>query len=187
MISGQRIRLIVAALGDDGIEMLHCGSKDPNLITGAHGYFKSDVWTDPVDRDKTTHNVGCIGRSLHTLVAKFKTKTDGLVVKIDCEGGEWSMMRNRQSDEAVRSADYLTMEAHTFGGSLNGATYEEIANWTNRFAETHDALIPEIEQCCQGGFMLGLLKKGFVSEERTDRLKRHFLQQVAGRATILTD
>lgn len=188
MIEDQNIKLLPVPFGPDGTEMFHAGTNEYTQVTGAHGFMPSAMWVDSLvfkSKDGSVlvegkPTVGTIGRSLATLLAKFKTSEPGLLVKIDCECGEWSMIRDPQSDDAIRMADYLTMEVHTFGGSLRGVTWEEVAGWANRFSNTHSVLMPSREASSPAGFIMGFLRQGFLPDDLLGRLKRHYEEQVNG-------
>ena len=66
-----------------------------------------------------------------------------VVVKIDCEGGENSIISHKPSNDMLRCADYITGEYHHFAahGGVLEQVKTETAEWLDGFGDTHDVVV----------------------------------------------
>lgn len=80
---------------------------------------------------------------LSTLIQKHGIK-DRYFLKIDCEGGEWSILSDKKSNEIFANAKGIGIEIHfshdrcTLEANKNLPKWEVFHEWINQFNNTHE-------------------------------------------------
>lgn len=106
-------------------------------------YLSKTVGLNSIDNrdDYELSNIETI--TIKELFEEYVKPTDKVIVKMDIEGGENSLMGDVDSVKCLLRADYFVMEYHNFGAT--GQDLETVTNLTNefmnRFKETHNTEI----------------------------------------------
>jgi len=130
---------IPRALGRGSVYRCH------NTLTGPHETYLSEglgySWKDFENDYYTKQEIQCI--SLSELFDTHHHPRFKCVVKLDCEGGENSIISNQRDTEALKQADYIAMELHFF--AAHGGKQKEVDlrtfEWFGNFRQTHHITI----------------------------------------------
>jgi len=94
------------------------------------------------EEEENTGDYSVPSIKLKDLLDKYDIKkTDKYYLKIDCEGGESFLIGDKESEDIFREATKIVLEIH-FPNKINKQfnnlpTYEQYAEWVNKFKDTH--------------------------------------------------
>lgn len=89
-------------------------------------------------------NIEIPSRNLRQLIRAFKLNADDLGIKIDCEGAESTLVRDRRAIKLIRRCKFFAAELHTDGKNVKSNVYSE---WVHsKFSDTHDICFTKVSE-----------------------------------------